>query len=101
MFVKYARGFIIFPGGFGTLDELFESLTLAQTRKIEHFPIVLFGRAYWKGLLGWLRSQALSLGLLTSEDLGRLLITDDPEEAAELATRPPAGADPPGAEAAD
>jgi uncharacterized protein (TIGR00730 family) len=89
MFVKYARGFIIFPGGFGTLDELFESLTLAQTGKIEHFPIVLFGRAYWEGLLGWLRGQALERGLVGARDLDLLLLTDDPEEAADLATRPP------------
>src|SRR3989441_7178967 len=54
MFVKYARGFVIFPGGFGTLDELFESLTLAQTGKIDHFPVVLFGRSYWEGLLRWM-----------------------------------------------
>ena len=59
MFVKYARGFVIFPGGLGTLDELFESLTLAQTGKIEHFPIVLFGTQYWKGLLDWMRKVVL------------------------------------------
>jgi uncharacterized protein (TIGR00730 family) len=90
MFVKYARGFVIFPGGFGTLDELFEALTLAQTNKIEHFPIVLFGREYWDGLLRWLRDGALTRAMLTERDLDSLLLTDDPEEAAELATRPPA-----------
>ncbi len=87
MFVKYAQGFIIFPGGFGTLDELFESLTLAQTGKIEHFPIVLFGSDYWGGLLGWLKEQALEQGLVSLDDLSLLAITDDPDEAAELATR--------------
>jgi uncharacterized protein (TIGR00730 family) len=96
MFVKYARGFIIFPGGFGTLDELFESLTLAQTSKIEHFPIVLFGSDYWEGLLGWLRSQALSRGLVSERDLDLIMLTDDPEEATDLATRPPAVEPPPG-----
>jgi len=87
MFVKYARGFIIFPGGFGTLDELFESLTLAQTGKIDHFPIVLFGRAYWTGLLEWIRSQGLPRAYLQAQDLDLVLVTDDPEEAAEVATR--------------
>jgi uncharacterized protein (TIGR00730 family) len=72
MFVRFARGFVIFPGGFGTLDELFESLTLAQTGKIDHFPVVLFGKSYWEGLLGWLKL---------------LSVTDDIEEAAEIATR--------------
>src|ERR1700740_2650251 len=88
MFVKYARGFVTFPGGFGTLDELFESLTLAQTGKIEHFPIVLFGSPYWKGLLDWLREHVLASGAIAPEDLNLMTITDDPEEAAEMATRP-------------
>jgi uncharacterized protein (TIGR00730 family) len=88
MFVKYARGFVIFPGGFGTLDELFESLTLAQTGKIEHFPIVLFGSTYWKGLLDWLRDHVLAQGAIAAEDLNLMSITDDPDEAAEMATRP-------------
>jgi uncharacterized protein (TIGR00730 family) len=88
MFVKYARGFVIFPGGFGTLDELFESLTLAQTGKIEHFPIVLFGSPYWEGLLTWLREHVLATGAIAPDDLKLMTITDDPEEAAEMATRP-------------
>lgn len=88
MFVKYARGFVIFPGGFGTLDELFESLTLAQTGKIEHFPIVLFGSHYWNGLLDWLKEQVLAAGAIAPVDLNLMKLTDDPEEAAELATRP-------------
>src|SRR6266550_4486462 len=88
MFVKYARGFVIFPGGFGTLDELFESLTLAQTGKIEHFPIVLFGSPYWSGLLEWLKDHVLAAGAIAPDDLKLMTITDDPEEAAEMATRP-------------
>src|SRR5947209_18507115 len=83
MFVKYARGFVIFPGGFGTLDELFEALTLAQTGKIDHFPIVLFGHEYWKGLIRWLRDEALGSGAISAEDMDLVTITDDPEEAAE------------------
>jgi uncharacterized protein (TIGR00730 family) len=86
MFVRYASGFVIFPGGFGTLDELFESLTLAQTGKIDHFPIVLYGSEYWGGLLVWLRERALSSGMVTAEDLQLIDVTDDPEEAADLAT---------------
>ena len=88
MFVKYARGFVIFPGGLGTLDELFESLTLAQTGKIEHFPIVLFGTTYWSGLLDWMKKVVLAAGAIGPDDLNLLSFTDDPEEAAELATRP-------------
>src|ERR687887_819575 len=87
MFVKYARGFVIFPGGFGTLDELFESLTLAQTGKIEHFPVVLFGSEYWKGLLDWMKEHVLAWHAIAPEDLQLMSLTDDPEEAAELATR--------------
>jgi uncharacterized protein (TIGR00730 family) len=85
MFVKYAQGFVIFPGGYGTLDELFEALTLSQTGKIEHFPIVLFGCGYWTGLLDWLRAQALEEHMIAAEDLELVRITDDPEEAAEVA----------------
>ena len=88
MFVKYARGFVIFPGGLGTLDELFESLTLAQTGKIEHFPIVLFGTPYWSGLLDWMREVVLKTGAISPEDFDLVTLTDDPEEAAELATKP-------------
>jgi uncharacterized protein (TIGR00730 family) len=98
MFVKYARGFVIFPGGFGTLDELFESLTLAQTGKIEHFPIVLFGSAYWTGLLEWIRREGLPRAYLEAADLDLVRLTDDPEEAAEIATtsepEPPRGPGP-------
>src|ERR1700682_1859432 len=88
MCVKSARGFVIFPGGLGTLDELFESLTLAQTGKIEHFPVVLFGTEYWSGLLDWMRRVVLSRGAISPEDMDLMSLTDDPEEAAAMATRP-------------
>jgi uncharacterized protein (TIGR00730 family) len=78
MFVKYSLGFIIFPGGFGTLDELFEALTLIQTQKIRNFPVVLYGSAYWKGLLDWIREQAKKTGKVTEHDLQLLSITDSP-----------------------
>jgi len=81
MFVKYADGFAIFPGGFGTLDELFESLTLIQTGKIRHFPVVLVGKEYWAGLLDWIRKQAVDHGAVSPEDLDLIQITDDMEEA--------------------
>src|SRR3990172_3640132 len=80
MFVKYAVGYIIFPGGFGTMDELFEALTLIQTRKIRGFPVVLVGSAYWKGLIDWLRTTALSHGAISPEDIDLLHGADDPEE---------------------
>ena len=99
MFVKYARGFVIFPGGFGTLDELFESLTLAQTGKIEHFPIVLFGTPYWTGLLDWMKKVVLPSGAIAADDLNLMTLTDDPEEAAAMATKPvPVGVADPHAE---
>src|SRR5213594_2051485 len=81
MFVKYARGFCIFPGGLGTLDELFESLTLIQTGKIEHFPVVLFRTAYWKGLFDWIRARPLAEGKVAAEDLELFTLTDDVDEA--------------------
>ena len=81
MFVKAAEGFVVFPGGFGTADELFESLTLIQTGKIRHFPVVLFGRAFWEPLLAWVREQAVPLGMVSPDDLELLTVTDDPEEA--------------------
>ncbi len=84
MFVKYANGFIIFPGGFGTLDELFESLTLVQTRKIKRFPIVLFGKAYWRGLLDWIETTQLAEGTISPEDLKLLVVTDSVEEARDI-----------------
>jgi uncharacterized protein (TIGR00730 family) len=81
MFVKYAEGFIIFPGGFGTMDELFESLTLIQTGKVRNFPVVLFGSEYWRGLLEWMKSTMLTEGKIHPRDLELLIVTDSPEEA--------------------
>jgi uncharacterized protein (TIGR00730 family) len=81
MFVKYAEGFVIFPGGFGTLDELFEALTLIQTGKVEHFPVVLYGKAYWNGLLQWIREKPLYEEKVSPEDLDLLTITDDVDTA--------------------
>jgi uncharacterized protein (TIGR00730 family) len=85
MFVKYSEAFVVFPGGFGTLDELFESLTLIQTRKVQRFPVVLFGRAYWSGLLEWVRQNALAEGMVGSDDLSLVQLTDDPDEACDIA----------------
>ena len=84
MFVKYSLGFIIFPGGFGTLDELFEALTLIQTRKIRNFPVVLFGSTYWKGLLDWIRETVLIQGKISEQDLNLLHITDSPQEVVNI-----------------
>jgi uncharacterized protein (TIGR00730 family) len=81
MFVKYSEGFVIFPGGFGTLDELFEALTLVQTRRISRFPIILYGSAYWKGLLDWIVGTQLEQGAISPEDLNLLILTDSVEEA--------------------
>jgi uncharacterized protein (TIGR00730 family) len=87
MFVKYAEGFVIFPGGFGTLDELFEALTLIQTGKVEHFPVVLYGKDYWGGLLGWIREKPLYEEKVSPEDLDLLTITNDVEEACQAIVR--------------
>lgn len=81
MFVKYAQGFIVFPGGFGTLDELFETLTLVQTQKIKKIPIVLIGKSYWEGLISWIKERLLENQLINSEDLDLFYLTDDHEEA--------------------
>ena len=81
MFVKYASAFVIFPGGFGTMDELFEALTLIQTNKVRNFPVVLFGSAYWQGLLDWIRDTMAAEGKIAPEDLDIMLVTDDPEHA--------------------
>src|SRR5207253_7480370 len=77
MFVKAAEGFVIFPGGFGTLDELFESLTLIQTGKVLHFPVVLFGSGYWQPLLDWITARPLEERMISPEDLELLILTDD------------------------
>ncbi|MDO4784001.1 MAG: TIGR00730 family Rossman fold protein [Propionibacteriaceae bacterium] len=81
MFLKYSQGFIVLPGGFGTFDELFESLTLIQTGKVTHFPVVLFGSSYWGGLVDWLREQAVGNGCISPHDLDLVLVTDSVEEA--------------------
>jgi uncharacterized protein (TIGR00730 family) len=80
MFVKYAQAFVIMPGGFGTLDETFEALTLVQTRKVTRFPVVLYGSAYWQGLLDWLRSSVLPGGKINAADLDLVLVTDDVDQ---------------------
>ena len=84
MFVKYADGFVILPGGFGTLDELFEALTLIQVGKVRHFPVVLVGRAYWAGLLDWIRDTLVTRGAVDATDLDLLRVTDDPDEVVGL-----------------
>ena len=82
MFIKYSSAFIIFPGGFGTLDEAFEALTLMQTGKIYQFPVILFGRHYWAGLIRWLQSRVLAERKISPGDMDLMLLTDDPAEAA-------------------
>ena len=84
MFVKYSEGFVIFPGGFGTLDELFEALTLIQTDKIKHFPVILIGSEYWQGLLRWIKETVLAEGKISPADLRLLAVTDSVEEACRL-----------------
>src|SRR4051812_49630509 len=102
MFVKYAQAFVILPGGFGTLDELFEALTLVQTRKVTRFPVILFGSAYWSGLVQWIRDTMLAQGTVSEKDLDLLLVTDDIDEVVQVTQaadaaraqnggRPPAG----------
>jgi uncharacterized protein (TIGR00730 family) len=81
MFVKYAQAFVVLPGGFGTMDELFEALTLVQTRKVTRFPVVMMGSAYWHGLLTWLRDTMQAEGKIGPEDLDLLFVTDDVDEA--------------------
>jgi uncharacterized protein (TIGR00730 family) len=84
MFVKYSDAFIIFPGGFGTLDELFEALTLIQTRKIHNFPVVLYSSAYWAEMLDWLKGAMLKEGKIVEDDFKRLHVTDSPAEVVEI-----------------
>ncbi len=84
MFVRFACAFVVFPGGFGTLDEMFEALTLIQTDKVEHFPLVLAGRDYWQGLIDWMRARLVAEGKVTEAELELLVLTDDPEEIARL-----------------
>ena len=87
MLVKYSSAFLFFPGGFGTLDELFEALTLIQTEKIQNFPVVLMGAEFWAGLIDWLRHQMVDGGTLNPADLELWQITDDPEKALDYVTR--------------
>lgn len=87
MFVKYAIAFIIFPGGFGTMDELFEALTLSQTKRIDHFPIVLYGSEYWKGLLEWLKNTLVPSGTISKEDFSLFSLVDTPEEVCSLVAK--------------
>jgi uncharacterized protein (TIGR00730 family) len=81
MFVKAAEGFVVFPGGFGTMDELFEALTLTQTEVIKQFPLVLFDSEYWGEMLGWVSAELLANGMISPRDLDLLTVTDDPDEA--------------------
>jgi len=87
MFVKYAQGFVVFPGGFGTLDELFEALTLVQTGKVTRFPIVLMGREYWRGLLAWLQDTVAAEKKIAAVDLDLFSVTDDVDTAVDVIVR--------------
>jgi len=87
MFVKYANAFVILPGGFGTLDELFEALTLIQTGKVQNFPVILFGSAYWGGMLDWMRTTMLAEGKVAKADLELLVLCDSPEEVRDMIVR--------------
>lgn len=84
MFIKYSNAYVIFPGGFGTMDELFEALTLIQTKKIRNFPVVLFGSQYWRGMLQWITSTMLNEKYISSEDLGLIYLTDSPRDAVDF-----------------
>jgi uncharacterized protein (TIGR00730 family) len=84
MFVKYAQGFIVLPGGLGTLDELFEALTLIQTKRAKHFPVVLIGSEFWGGLVDWLRDTVLAAGNISSADMALFRVCDEPEEAVDV-----------------
>jgi len=84
MFVKYAQGFVVLPGGFGTLDELFEAITLIQTNKIEKFPIILVGSKFWSGLLEWIKGTMLEAGNISPEDLDLIKIADDEKEVVNI-----------------
>ena len=85
MFVRYACAFVVLPGGLGTLDELFEALTLIQTRKIRHFPVILYGRQYWQGLVEWVRDSVLARTNISAADLALLTLVDEPDEVCEIA----------------
>lgn len=87
MFIKYSNAYVIFPGGFGTMDELFEALTLIQTRKIRNFPVVLFGSQYWRGMLQWMTSTMLNEKMINAEDLSLIHLTDSPKDAVDFIIR--------------
>ena len=87
MFVKYAVAYIILPGGFGTMDELFESLTLIQTHRIKPFPVILIGKSYWKDLISWIKKTVLANGMIAPDDLELFQIVDDPESAVSIIKR--------------
>jgi uncharacterized protein (TIGR00730 family) len=84
MFLKYSQGFIVLPGGFGTMDELFEALTLVQTHKVTSFPVVLMGKDYWGGLVEWIKGSMLAAGKISAPDLDLIHLTDDPDEAVSI-----------------
>jgi hypothetical protein len=97
MFVKYAQAFVILPGGFGTMDELFEALTLVQTGKVTRFPVILFRAGYWAGLLDWFRDTLVPAGKIAARDLDLLTLTDDVDEAVKIIVEASEGAETPGA----
>lgn len=84
MFVKYAKAFVIFPGGFGTMDEFFEAITLIQTERIDRFPVILIGRDYWKGLIKWMESSMLECRRISCEDMKIFYVSDEPEEVVNI-----------------
>ena len=84
MFVKYSEAFITFPGGFGTLDELMDALTLIQTKKITNFPVILFGKEYWAGLIDWMRERVLTANNIKQEDIDSIRIVDEPERVRDI-----------------
>jgi uncharacterized protein (TIGR00730 family) len=87
MFVKYAQAFVVLPGGFGTMDELFEALTLVQTKKVTSFPVILYGKSYWGGLLDWLRESMLPNGMISPADLELIQVSDDVDEIVDIVRR--------------
>jgi uncharacterized protein (TIGR00730 family) len=87
MFVKYAQAFVVLPGGFGTMDELFEALTLVQTRKVTSFPVILYGKSYWGGLLDWVKSSMLPNGMISPGDLDLIQVSDDVDEIVDIVRR--------------
>jgi uncharacterized protein (TIGR00730 family) len=84
MFIKYACAYVVFPGGYGTLDEAFEALTLVQTHKVDNFPVIMIGRAFWKGMVGWMRREMLRGGMISRDDQRLFTVTDDAQEVCRL-----------------